>query len=107
MGHHYLPQYYLKGFIISNNGLWSFEKGKGNKYFGNTERIANITNLYSPKMETFLANKIEGPANPVLDKIRRREQVTHEDKVVFARYMSVMWKRVPALKDQLKKWLQV
>jgi len=103
VGYHYLPQYYLKGFVTSDNCLWSYEKGTGNKYCGNTERMANITNLYSPRMESYLANKIEGPANPVLDKIRRREQVTEEDKVVFAKYMSVMWKRVPAVRNQLNK----
>jgi hypothetical protein len=103
MGYHYLPQYYLKGFAISDDYLWSYEKGSGTKYCGQTKGIANITNLYSPKMETFLANKIEAPANRVLDKIRRRDKVTDEDKVVFAKYMSVMLKRVPALKDRLKE----
>ena len=26
MGHHYLPQYYLRGFVIDNDLLWAYEK---------------------------------------------------------------------------------
>jgi len=105
MGHHYLPQYYLKGFVTSTDDdlLWAYEKGTGKKYCTQVQSIANITNLYSPKLEHFLADKIEAPANVVLDKIRNRNKITESDKAVFSKYMVVMWKRVPRLKERLNE----
>ena len=48
MGHHYPPQYYLKGFTESvDNMLWAYEKGTGKKINIQIENLANITNFYS------------------------------------------------------------
>ena len=52
-------------------------------------------------MEQYLANKVEGPANIVLRKIRALQTLKYEDKVVLSKYMMVLWKRVP----QHKKWV--
>ncbi|MCX5846462.1 MAG: DUF4238 domain-containing protein [Deltaproteobacteria bacterium] len=104
MGHHYLPQYYLKGFTESeDNMLWAYEKGTGTKFNTQIKGLANITNFYSEDIEQYLANDIEGPANTVLDKIRSRHQINDDDKYIFAEYMAVMWKRVPRAKEDLKK----
>ncbi len=103
MGHHYLPQYYLRGFVIDNDLLWAYEKGTGQKHFTQVKGIANITNLYSPKVEEFLANNIEAPANIVLEKIRDRDKITEDNKTTFSKYMAVMWKRVPRLKERLRE----
>jgi hypothetical protein len=103
MGHHYLPQYYLKGFTETvDNVLWAYEKGTGHKFNSQIKNLANITNFYSRETEQYLANDIEEPANAVLDKIRGRHLINDNDKNVFAEYMSVMWKRVPRAKEDLK-----
>ncbi|WAC08087.1 MAG: DUF4238 domain-containing protein [Thermodesulfobacteriota bacterium] len=103
MGHHYLPQYYLKGFTETpDNMLWAYEKGTGNKFNTQIKSLANITDFYSEETEQYLANDIEGPANEVLDKIRSRHLISEEDKNTFAEYMAVMWKRVPRAKEYLK-----
>ncbi|MFC1614100.1 DUF4238 domain-containing protein, partial [Gemmatimonadota bacterium] len=67
MGHHYIPQYYLKGFSESDsNLLWAYEKGVGNKFRTQIKKIANITKFYPTETEKYLAEKIEGPANSVI-----------------------------------------
>jgi hypothetical protein len=104
MGHHYLPQYYLKGFTeTADNVLWAYEKGTGLKFNSQIKNLANITNFYSRETEQYLANDIEEPANTVLDKIRGRHLINDNDKNIFAEYMAVMWKRVPRAKEDLKK----
>lgn len=104
MGHHYLPQYYLKGFTETvDNMLWAYEKGSGVKFNTQIKSLANITDFYSEETEQYLANDIETPANEVLDKIRRRHLINDDDKNTFAEYMAVMWKRVPRAKEDLRK----
>jgi hypothetical protein len=104
MGHHYLPQYYLKGFTeTDDNILWAYEKGSGNNFSTQIINLAKINKLYSEETEQYLANEIEGPANEVLDKIRNRHLISKADKEYFAKYMAVMWKRVPRAKEDFNK----
>jgi len=104
MGHHYLPQYYLKGFTETvDNMLWTYEKSSGVKFNTQIKSLANIKDFYSEETEQYLANDIEGPANEVLDKIRSRHLINDDDRNIFAEYMAVMWKRVPRAKEDLKK----
>lgn len=104
MGHHYVPQYYLKGFSESDDDLlWVYEKGIGCRFNAKIKNIGNITKFYSPKVEQYLANTIEEPANKILEKIRKRHKISEDDKKIFAEYVAVMWKRVPRGKERLKK----
>jgi hypothetical protein len=104
MGHHYVPQYYLKGFTESNEDLlWAFEKGTGSKFNTQIKNMGNVTKFYSYEVEQYMANTIEGPANIVLDKIRKRHKINEDDKKIFAEYMAVMWKRVPRGRERLKE----
>jgi hypothetical protein len=104
MGHHYVPQYYLKGFAESSGKLiWVYEKGVGRKFHTQIKSIANITKFYSAEVEQYLANTIEGPANAILDKIRERHQISENDKKILAEYMAVMWKRVPKSKERFEE----
>ncbi len=104
MGDHYLPQYYLKGFSQrSGREIWAYDKQEGRKFPTQVKSIASETRFYSPECEQYLANSIEGPANPVLKKIRNRGQVTDDDKKILADYMVVMMKRVPQGKKRVKE----
>jgi len=104
MGYHYVPQYYLKGFSESNGDLlWVYEKGAGHKFNTHIKNIGNIAKFYSPEVEQYLANTIEGPANNILDVIRNRHKISEDDKKIFGEYMAVMWKRVPRGKERFKE----
>ena len=104
MGDHYIPQYYLNGFTSSiDNMVWVYEKGGSLKFQSQVKNIAHETNYYSPEVEKYLANDIEGPANSVIKKIRKCKKITQSEKEILAIYMIVMLKRVPQSKIRMKK----
>jgi len=103
MGHHYIPQYYLKGFASpSDDMVWVYEKGSLLKFQTHIKNIAHETDYYSSEVEKYLANEIENPANSVIKKIRDRKQLTQSEKVKLAIYMVVMLKRVPQSKIRME-----
>ncbi|MFH1287987.1 MAG: DUF4238 domain-containing protein [bacterium] len=104
MGDHYIPQYYLKGFS-KNNGkqIWVYGKNDGRAFTTQIKNIANENNFYDAVTEQYLANKVEAPANRVLDKIRNCEKLTTSDKEILSEYIVVMMKRVPKGKTQVNE----
>ena len=100
-GDHYLPQHYLSGFTAEDGALWAFPKTAEPPFATQPKSVANENALYSPTTEQYLANEIEGPATSVLDKIRLRRPITHDDTTSLARYMAAMWKRVPAARARV------
>jgi hypothetical protein len=103
MGHHYLPQYYLKGFSDTGGMIWVYEKESGKTFNTQVKNVANITNLYSEDFEQYMADNIEGPANIVLEKIRSKLPVEDNDKNVLSGYIMAIWKRVPKALERFKK----
>jgi hypothetical protein len=103
MAHHYVPKYYLKGFSErSGKTIWVYDK-QDDKYPTQVDSTAKEAMFYSPKIEQYLANDVEGPANAVIKKIRIRSQVTDYDKKILAEYMAVMMKRVPQGKERIRE----
>lgn len=102
MGQHYVPRYYLKGFTLPNDSdrIWVYERGKDRGYIAGLKRIANENHFYPEEIEEFLANEVEEPANSVIEKIRDGKPISSDEKTTLAKYMMVMWKRVP----NQKKW---
>ncbi len=99
---HYLPKKYLEGFTNSTTGkLWTYTK-EGDKYPCNIDNAAKINNWYSDETERFLADRVENPANAVLDKVRSQRNISKEDKKTLSEYIVVMMKRVPRGKDRVK-----
>ena len=106
MGDHYVPKYYLKGFSKDEgNTIWVYDKQDSRKFSTQVRSIANITGFYTSKIEEYLSNKVESPANAVLRKIRDRNKITVDDKKVLSTYMVVMLKRVPQSKERVKKYV--
>jgi len=103
MGHHYIPQYYLRGFCQNfGRTIWVYDKLESCRFSTQVKSIANICGFYSPELEKYLSEEIENPANQVLDKIRNREIPTPYDKITLSRYIAVMWKRVPSGRKSFK-----
>lgn len=96
MGQHSIPQYYLNGFTESaiSSHIWTYEKGNSKYFRSTTESIANENNCWPESKETYLAERIEQPANFVIDKIRKRLLITQEEKQILASYMVIMILRV-------------
>jgi hypothetical protein len=104
MGQHYIPQYYLEGFTNSaaSSNIWVYKKGSSRIFRTAIKTVANENKRWSKSVEAYLANKIEAPAKPVLDKIRNRQPIAQGDKEVLSAYMVVMLKRVPRGMERTK-----
>ncbi len=112
--HHYVPQYYLNGFTDSSpsSKIWVYEKGKQHVFLSSTVNIGHENHFYSferldgtrdsNSVENFLADRIEGPANPVITKIRNRHMITDKEKETLSVYLSAMLQRVPKHRDRVK-----
>ena len=105
MGQHYIPQYYLEGFteFPDSSNIWVYEKGGSCIFRTSTKTIANENNRWPESVEVYLANQIEAPAKPVIDKIRSRQSLTQSDKDALSAYMVVMLQRVPRGLERAKE----
>jgi hypothetical protein len=74
--------------------IWTYRKAQ--RPFCSSLRNASVEkNFYSEEDERFLANQIEGPATIALDKIRRRESITPDEKKRVTAYLVNLMARVP------------
>src|SRR5689334_19887336 len=111
--HHYIPQYYLRGFTASptSEEICVYERGKA-PFCTGVIGVAFQNHFYSvvddegvrdsDTLENYLADAIEKPANPVIAKLRAGQMITASEKQVLARYISILLTRVPAHRARLK-----
>jgi len=102
VGHHYVPQYYLRGFCRDGNHLWVFDKQDQHAFTTHVKNVASETAFYSEEVENLLAQSVEQPANQVLAAIRARKPVSPTEKRSLAAYINCLWKRVPQGKRRLR-----
>jgi len=104
MAHHFIPQYYLKGFTVTRKHyLYVFEKGTQKYCELPIKSIGCRSKYYSQNIEQHLANSVENPANKIIRKIRNKEAISKNEKEIFSRYITSMWKRVPSWKGKFKE----
>ena len=72
-----------------------FDKDSGHNCQASITKVAQEAGFYEPEIEVELNETVEKPANPVIDKLLRREFPTPEGKLSLALYIAVMLKRVP------------
>lgn len=99
MGDHYLPQHYLKGFAASDR-FWVHDLELGKSRLGQPKSEANVNGLWPGELEQHLAEKIEWPAQKIIDRIRQHQPMQASEKEVLATYLLTMWKRVPAARER-------
>ncbi|WP_080715749.1 DUF4238 domain-containing protein [Xanthomonas arboricola] len=99
MGDHYLPQHYLNGFTIDER-LWVHDLERKLTRRGKPKSEANVNDLWPGELERHLAEKIEGPAQDTIDRIRRFEPIDDSEREALSTYLITMWKRVPAGRDR-------
>lgn len=115
--HHYLPIFYLKGFIDPDHSpfLWIYGKDKEDIIKTNVVNAAVRGDYYafttpegskdSDTLESALS-AIEGHSAPVIQKLRNRELLSEEDKIHFASVMSLMYVRVPSFRENIEKSME-
>jgi hypothetical protein len=94
MGHHYLPQFYLRGFADGNT-VWVHDRKDRRSFPSQPKAIANENRLYSEELEQHLANEVEEPANSAIKTLRDRQSLTSDQRIALAHYIVSLWKRVP------------
>ena len=94
MGHHYVPQFYLRGFTEGDR-LWVHDRETQRSFPSQPKAIANENYLYTEELEQHLANEVEDPAKGAIEAIRARVTPVGADREALARYIVALWKRVP------------
>jgi len=109
--HHYIPQFYLKGFSQDRSRLHLFDKKaltpETRFRYQATESIAFENNLYTYRtkeleketLEGFFS-QIEGLANLVIQKLNKREEITPLERGHLALFVALLWQRTPTSRDE-------
>jgi hypothetical protein len=97
MGHHYVPQKYLRGFAETENkdAIWMYDKKLRKFTNPGIKSVAQEAGFYSDEVEQQLNELVEKPANRVLDKLRNQDRISEIERVHLAVYIAIMPKRVP------------
>lgn len=100
MHNHYLPQKYLLRFADNDGGVWVHDNQKTESYRTGPKVIGNEIGMYSDEVEVGLNMQVEGPTHRVFDKIIAKRPLTSDDCRALAKYICVMYKRVPSGRDR-------
>lgn len=103
MGNHYTPKKYLRRFVCNEGGIWLHDRKLLLSRLTTVQAVGNEVGLYSPTVESNLNIQVEGPTHPIFDKIARREHLTRGERQALAKYIVVMYKRVPIARDRSMK----
>lgn len=97
MGHHYVPQQYLRGFAVpeSPGEIWMYDKLSRRSVQTSIKFIVQEAGYYSEKTEKQLSELVEGPAYHALNKLRRGESIGDTERTHMALYIGTMLMRVP------------
>src|SRR2546423_15005720 len=99
--HHYVPRFYLNGFIdpVNEPFIWVYQKGESQIIKATAENIALEKHYYSftsptgeKDSETFenALSEMEGKAAPIIAKIKRGQTLNEDDRAVFAVFLALM-----------------
>jgi len=110
--HHYVPQFYQRGFIADNTKkIWVYEKGipARHRSVRSTGMQIDLYAIQDSKGNTDFAtvekelSRLEDSAARLIQRIKRREQVTQDDRRLLCRFVSVMWRRTPKHERRVKE----
>jgi Protein of unknown function (DUF4238) len=105
MGHHFVPQRYLKGFQdrTAPGNIWMYDKAGRTANRLPIKQVAQAPGFYKEEVETALNVEVEIPGNDVIDKIRRGQKLTDDDRVHLTYYTATMIRRVPRAREAAEK----
>ena len=83
MGHHFVPQRYLRGFQAPTKAdwIWMYDKTNDTSKFVPINKVAQSAGFYDEEVEQMLNLQVEIPGNNVIDKIRRNEAIDERDRL--------------------------
>jgi hypothetical protein len=97
MGKHWVPRKYLAGFASSSEAthIWMYDKKNGSWHHPAISKAVQDPDYFDPETESELATSVEAPAHRVLEKVRKRESISEDEREALAVYIGVMVMRVP------------
>lgn len=111
--HHYIPQFYLNGFIDPTNKpyIWVYDK-EGDGIIKSTAKDIAVTEHYfsfknmdgakdSETIENFVSN-LEGIVSNVLKKVLKGDALTNNDRADFGYFVSLMMVRTPNFRRNIE-----
>jgi hypothetical protein len=109
--HHYLPQFYLKGFSQDTSHLHIFDKKTTDKEsqfrYQTTEKIAYENDLYTYRTKSLkkatlegFFSQIEGLAKRVIVKLDKKQDITPLERGHLALFIALLWFRTPTWKTE-------
>ena len=112
--HHYLPKFYLNGFVDPDNKpyIWVYEKGNPTIKKATPRDIAVEKHYYSfttlegnKDSETFenILSIIEGHAAPIFEKVKNHQSLDEEERVWFAAFLALTMTRVPNFRKNIEE----
>ncbi|MCD4699990.1 MAG: DUF4238 domain-containing protein [Phycisphaerae bacterium] len=112
--HHYLPQFYLRGFSVNGRQIYQIEKDSSRGYLCSIEDAAAIRDYYEldypgakdpQSVEKRLA-EIENRHSDVLRQIIENGSISPDVHARLVEFVSLMRLRVPAVKAYIEKFLR-
>lgn len=100
MGHHYLPQFYLRGFTDGNT-VWVHDRKEHRSFPSQPKSIANENKFYTDEIERYFANEVEGPAESAIAALRARQGLDSSQRDALAHYVLALWMRVPEGRERV------
>ena len=97
MGHHYVPQRYLRNFQDTTDmgKIWLHDKERLSPRSASIKWVAHSKGYYSEETERRLATEVEGPGSDAIEKIIAGASLDDVERLRVALYIGTMMKRVP------------
>lgn len=108
MGHHFVPQAYLRGFEdpTAPGSIWTHVRSDPAPRLAPIKTVAQSRGFYDADTEVDLARLVEGPVNPLLAKLRAGRSPDPEERLPLALYIATMVKRVPKGRERGRALIQ-
>lgn len=105
MGHHYVPQEYLRGFSsdAARRFVWMFDKERAVWSRPAIKTAAQQRAYYPEAPEERLAREVEDPGHVALNRLRRGSSLAVSDRDAFALYLAVLIMRVPLQRQRAER----
>ena len=114
---HFVPQFILKNFSISNHKqLWVFDKLKETSFLNSIRNTASSKNFYELEKENVVLNTeeilsvVESDSAPILKKIINESSVkniTDEEHNIICLFTALQYLRTNKTRDQLQQINQI
>lgn len=109
--HHFLPQFYLRGFSVDRRGVFQVEKSSGSHYGCQIKDIAAIRDYHeldgADTDDPYLFGKklaeVEGQQAEHLQSVLAEGIALERDRLNLLELMAIMRMRVPAVKEHVDR----